>query len=125
LVFEEKRILIISDDENSLLVRRMGKMHFLPLVRKSTMAAIDLLKRHEISVVIVDRIPGIVDPIEFILNIRDFNTEIPIFLPDQIIDGKNREALNDCGSKVYSFKNLDDLYKNVQESAAKQKKMSY
>lgn len=113
MVLEEKRILIISDDENSHLVRRLGKRHYLPLVRKSMLAAMDLLKRHQISAVIVDRTPGNVDPIEFILNIRDVNSGIPVFIPVQILDGKNRTALHSCGPKVYSFKNLNELINSI------------
>jgi len=125
LVFEETRILIISDDENSRLIRWLGKKHVLPLVRKSMIAAIDLLKRHEIAAVIVDRIPGIVDPIELILNIRDVTPEIPVFIPNQIIDKKNRSALDNCGPKVFSFKHLDDLLKSIQEFSQKHKNVSY
>lgn len=112
MCFQEKHILIISADENSPLVKRLGKKSYLPLVRRSMNGVMDLVKRHKINAIIVDRMLSDLDPIEFVLNVRDVNEKIPVFFPEQEIDSKKWELVYRFDG-VFKFKNLDDLIHSI------------
>lgn len=113
MAYQEKHILVVSDDENSALVKRVGKKHYIPLIRKSTIAVIDLVKRHDIEAIIVDLMMRNFDPIEFVLNIRDINKKIPIYIPQQVIDKKNWDIVHRCGGQIFKFNNLNELIQSI------------
>jgi hypothetical protein len=78
----DKHVLIITDDENSDIVRMFLRHRIIPITRRSIISAIYLLRHLHIVAIIVDKELQNVDTLEFILNARDIAHEIPIFVPD-------------------------------------------
>lgn len=80
---KQKHILVITDDENSQVIEMLLRLQVVPVIRRSIMSAINLLRHLSIIAIIIDKQHQDVDSIELILNARDVTGKIPIFVPEQ------------------------------------------
>jgi DNA-binding NtrC family response regulator len=80
---KQKHILVITDDENSQVIEMLLRLQVVPVIRRSIMSAINLLRHLSIIAIIIDKQHQDVDSIELILNARDVAGKIPIFVPEQ------------------------------------------
>lgn len=78
---ERNNILVITDDDESKVVRRLLKQKIFPLTRSSILSAIDLLKHIDISIIVLDKTHKSVDALEFILNVQDVTNKPTILVP--------------------------------------------
>ena len=78
-----EQILIITDNDDSPIVKNLLKKRIFPLTRSSILSSLELIKHVEIKIIVLDKSHKTVDTIEFILNVRDVKSEILIFLPKE------------------------------------------
>ncbi len=78
-----EKILIITDNDDSPIVKNLLKKRIFPLTRSSILSSLELIKHVEIKIIVLDKSHKSVDTIEFILNVRDVKSEILIFLPKE------------------------------------------
>ena len=100
-----EHILVITDDENSELVRVLLKQKIIPITRQSLQSAIQLMRHIDFSAVVIDKIHHNVDTLEFILNARDFSINTPIFIPEKFF-------LNNEWRKIKKLKQVH-VYDNI------------
>lgn len=81
-------ILVISDDENSNIIKFIYRNKLMPIIRRSILPALELIRHQDVSAIIVDKNHQHIDTLEFILNVRDINKNIPIIVQeDSIVPG--------------------------------------
>jgi hypothetical protein len=100
-------ILVISDDENSTINKQINKKNVLPIIRRSIMSAMEVLKHHNIVAIIIDKEHQNVDTIELILNARDIVSKIPIFVPNEYLQKEDWSLISGLGQiRIYDEKKL-------------------
>lgn len=73
-------VLILSTNKKSDLVETLFNLGYVPLVRQTILPALEMLRHHRFRAVFIDRNREDVDALEFILNVRDLDEKIPIFV---------------------------------------------
>jgi FixJ family two-component response regulator len=112
-------VLVLGNHANRDLVQTLSRIGFAPQVWGSMRHSLDKLLHQRFAAVIVDRKFTHADVLEFILNVRDINQEIPIIVigsgkdeqMDQRIRRQNCTILNGTNGKdvpaeklAYAFK---------------------
>jgi hypothetical protein len=108
----KKHILVITDDENSDIVRLFFRHRIIPITKRSILSAIYVLQHLDIVAVIIDKELQNVDTLEFILNARDIDRKVPIFVSNSITNQEDWKIIKN-ESKVVVFKDENDLIKNT------------
>jgi len=87
-------VLVLGNHANRDLVQTLSRVSFAPQVWGSMRHSLDKLLHQRFAAVIVDRKFTHADVLEFILNVRDINREIPIVVigsgKDEQMDQKIR-----------------------------------
>jgi DNA-binding NtrC family response regulator len=85
-------VLVLGNHANRDLVQTLSRVGFTPHVWGSMRHSLDKLRHQTFAAVIVDRKFTHADILEFILNVRDINQNIPVVVigsgPDEQIDRK-------------------------------------
>jgi hypothetical protein len=100
------KILVVTDNDDSKIVKNLLKRRIFPLTRSSILSAIDLLKHVQIKTIVLDKTHQYVDTLEFILNVRDINSDLLIFVPEhyrQYPEWKTLEKFNNI--EIYDDEN--------------------
>jgi DNA-binding response OmpR family regulator len=79
-------ILIISDDENSEIIKTLNRRKMVTVIRRTILTAMDFLRYNDVSAIIIDKKHRDVDILEFSLNIRDINKVTPIFIINHLMN---------------------------------------
>lgn len=109
---KDRHFLIISDNENSDIVRIVSSMKIIPIIRKTVLTALSLLRHHEITAIVIDKEYENVDALEFILNARDVDREVPIFVPEFYFKNEDWSILRNFG-KIVVYSNDKQLLNNT------------
>lgn len=100
---KQKHILVITNEENNPVIEMLLRLQIVPVIRRSIMSAINLLRHMHIIAIIIDKEHQNVDSIEFILNVRDVAGKIPIFVPEQCRQKGDWSVIRALGDiKVYN-----------------------
>jgi hypothetical protein len=110
---KQKHVLVITDEENSPVVGMLLRLQIVPVIRRSIMSAMNLLRHISISTIIIDREHQDVDSIELILNARDIAGKIPIFVPEQCHAKEDLNIIRALGRIVVYNENEYPLNKEV------------
>lgn len=85
-------VLVLGNHANRDLVKTLSRVGFIPQVWGSMRHSLEKLVQQRFTAVIVDRKFTNADVLEFILNVRDINQEIPVIVigsgSDERIDKK-------------------------------------
>jgi len=81
-------ILIVTSDEQSELVEIMFNLGYLPLIRRKMYPALNMIRHKCVDAVFLDFDQMEIDALEFIINVRDLNSVIPVVIVDTPIDEK-------------------------------------
>ena len=73
-------ILVLGFDEQDDLSNTLFEAGYVPIVRGNMMEALSKLKHEPFAAVLVDKNHSEEDTLEFILNIRDMDGQIPIIV---------------------------------------------
>jgi FixJ family two-component response regulator len=80
---DSQAVLVLGNHANRDLVQTLSRIGFAPQVWGSMRHSLDKLLHQRFAAVIVDRKLTRADVLEFILNVRDVNQEIPIVVIGQ------------------------------------------
>jgi len=94
-------ILIITDNENSDLIRALIRKKYIPITRSSLHSAMAILKHIAFTAILIDKEHHDVDTLEFILNARDFQPETPIYIPETYDHQKTDIHMNTLNKVIY------------------------
>ncbi len=73
-------VLILGYDNQSSLTDDLFEMGFTPFVRDNVEKALSNLRHEHFIFVVYERSDLEVDPLEFVLNVRDINDHIPVII---------------------------------------------
>ena len=82
--------LVMGRDENKHVMNLLLNAGLVPLVQRNIPQALDKLRHEHFAMIVVDRSHTDVDVLEFILNVRDIDGEIPI-----VVIGQSDDTLDD------------------------------
>lgn len=99
-MMQELHILVITENENSDIVRTLLRHRAIPITRRSIQSAIDLLQHTNIIAIVIDREHKSIDSLEFILNVRDITEGIPIYIPDEFSRKEDWSIINNLENIV-------------------------
>ena len=88
-------VLVAGVREKEELVQGLHYLGLIPLVRWSMKGALDLLHRESFKAVIVSQKCHHIDPLEFVLNVRDINLAVPIIVVGPAVPNKTRSILKE------------------------------
>lgn len=112
----EKNVLVITDDENSKIVRTLLKYKIFPVIRRSIPSAIQILKFLNVGAIIIEDEHKSVDTLEFVLNIRDINLNTPILISNRYQKHKVINKIKNFGQIIIfdeTDNNLDSKIKKI------------
>lgn len=84
-----KTILVLGINHKSDLEETLFNLGFIPIFRKDILPALEKLRHDRFKLVIMDLRSLDVDVLEFILNVRDINSRIPV-----LVLGDSKSCLN-------------------------------
>ncbi|HUW33644.1 MAG TPA: hypothetical protein VM223_18710 [Planctomycetota bacterium] len=73
-------VLVLGTGENLELRERLFDTGFAPLIRGTTSDVIKTLRRGQFAAIVVDADHVSVDLLEFVLNVRDVNADVPVLI---------------------------------------------
>lgn len=88
-------ILVLGINHESGLEETLFNLGFIPIFRKDILAALDMLRHDSFKLVIMDLRRLDVDVLEFILNVRDINSRIPVLVVDDSTNCLNHQDILD------------------------------
>ena len=75
-----KTILVLGINHQSDLGEIIFNLGFIPIFRKDILPALDILRHDRFKLVVMDLRRLDVDVLEFILNVRDINSRMPVLV---------------------------------------------
>lgn len=86
-------VLVLGTDERSDLVETLFDLGFMPLMRKEMQRALDRIRHEQFAAVFLDRKKGEVDVLEFILNVRDIDPQVPVIVIGKVAEESQRKFI--------------------------------
>lgn len=85
---ESASILVFTQNENSELVEFLFNLGYVPLIQSQILSILKEIKHRTIRVVFLDLKHVGIDSLEFILNVRDIDQELPIVIANGKFEGE-------------------------------------
>lgn len=86
-------VLVLGTYANRNLIDELFNIGFSPLVREDIQAALDKLRHEQFAAIIVDGKHVNADVLEFTLNVRDINEELPVVVLGKLANKTVRKTL--------------------------------
>ncbi|NQT19869.1 MAG: hypothetical protein HQ592_09195 [Planctomycetes bacterium] len=86
-------VLVLGTDDNKELIELIFNAGLAPVVRKTMRGVLAKLPTERFTAILVDRDHSNDDLLEFVLNVRDIDIEIPVFIVGEPADPKSDEML--------------------------------
>jgi CheY-like chemotaxis protein len=110
-------VMIIDDGPKNGLQERLFEMGFTPFVKNNINDALDRIRHEGFAMLIINKEHPQIDALELVLNVRDFDREIPIFIfgvgsnypEDRILKQQHNVFLVDDKSD----KNIKDIVQRI------------
>lgn len=90
---QDENILILADRPNPTIMNRLFNCGWTPFCRREIFSGLKILRRSHFAAVIIDLDGSCEDVLEVLLNIRDFNEFIPIYIIGKINSERVVKAL--------------------------------
>lgn len=108
-------VLVLGTDQQSTLIEMLFDIGVVPIVRKRMLPALDRIRHERFDAVFLDQNRGEVDVLEFVLNVRDHNSKIPVVVVGDISDTREQRLVNSM-QPIFSVKgNYHDLERQIQQ----------
>lgn len=93
--------LVVADIQDGPLADALFAAGLAPVFRRTLESALELLRRDQFDLIVVDRDHARVDVLEFVLNVRDFDPATPVLVSTAQPDPEHDCALGtQPGAKV-------------------------
>lgn len=102
------KILVVEDLDDGRLVDSLIGLGFAPVARDKMHQALMKLERGNFSFIVLDRDYKAVDPLEFVLNIREKDKSIPVIIVGNSEDKPYNDLLRNQRN-VHTLTELEDL----------------
>lgn len=79
-------VLVLGTYANRNLIEVLFNIGFSPLVREDIQGALTKLRHEQFTAIVVDRKYANTDVLEFVLNVRDIDKEIPVVVLGKLTD---------------------------------------
>jgi DNA-binding NtrC family response regulator len=112
-------VLVLSSQVETTLVDALVSIGFSPLVRGSIQSALDRIRREKFAAIVVDQKRVKVDVLEFILNVRDIDAEIPVLVVGPSQGEPSYKTLQRLDNTVIlqEFQSAESLAKGLQSAS--------
>jgi hypothetical protein len=112
-------VLVVSSQVETNLVDALVSIGFSPLVRESIQSALDGLRHEKFAAIVVNQKRAKVDVLEFILNVRDIDTEIPVLVVGPLHDEPTYKTLQRLSNTAIlrEFESAESLAKSLEAAA--------
>lgn len=107
-------ILVFGTDEPNPLMDTLFDIGYVPIVRKNMGEAISKLRHDLFAAVIIQRDQIEADTLEFILNVRDLNEQIPVFVVGNSTDQDENRALSNQENTFLVGKDYAELKSQIR-----------
>lgn len=108
-------ILVFGIDEESKVKDAVFEAGYVPIVRDSMNEAISKLRHEEFIAVIVQQDQIEADTLEFILNLRDLNTQVPVFIVGINRDDEEKQVLSKQQNTILIGENYSLLKQQIKK----------
>lgn len=106
-------VLVLGTEPQSMLIELLFDMGVVPIMRKKMLPALDRIRHEDFDAVFLDHNRGDVDVLEFVLNVRDHNGELPVVVLGGLSNAREHEVLN-AMQPVFLVKGIEDLEDQIQ-----------
>lgn len=101
------RSLVIANKGENEAITKLFEHGFASITRTSTKEALSVIRHNRVTAIVIDLTFQRLDLLEFVLNVRDFDTSIPLLLFGNLPDTEaSRIILRQ--SQVYYFEKITD-----------------
>jgi CheY-like chemotaxis protein len=107
-------VLVLGRHENRSLIETLFNMGFAALVRETLPEALDKLRHDRFAMIVVDRSHVDVDVLEFVLNVRDIDANIPVAVVGQRADGGQEDKILWAQPRTYLIDKLESPHRLAQ-----------
>lgn len=101
------KILILEKDQKNDLVRRLYDCGFTPVLREGIQQALKKFREGDFRAVIIRRDSDFIDPLQFILSLRDIDQHTPVIIIGET-DNEYREKMLKNRRQVYFISEKED-----------------
>jgi DNA-binding NarL/FixJ family response regulator len=101
------KILVLEKDEKNNLVRRLYDCGFNPVLREGIEPALSKMRDEDFAAVVIRRDNGFIDPLEFILNLREADRHTPVIIIGETDEAYRNQMLRNR-SRVYFISGAED-----------------
>ena len=105
-------VLVVGKNQDRDILDVLSRNGFLPVFRSSILEATELVHHCDFRAVILDGRNRDIDALEFILNIRDFDSNLPIRIIGQLYETSLKKAV-DRQPRVKVHVSVKDLVNNL------------
>lgn len=108
-------VLVLGAEHQSTLIELLFDMGVVPIMRKKMLPALDRIRHEDFDAVFLDHNHGDVDALEFVLNVRDYDSELPVVVMGGLSNTRENQLLNSM-QPVFLLKGstTEDLEDQIQ-----------
>jgi len=100
------RVLVLESDQKNNLVERLYDCGFMPILRESIQQAVAKFREGDFRAVVIRRDNESIDPLEFILTLREVDHHTPVVIIGEA-DDAYREKLLQNHRRIYFVSDKD------------------
>jgi len=108
-------VLVLGAEQESTLIEMLFDMGVVPIVRKRMLPALDRIRHESFDAVFLDENRGDVDVLEFVLNVRDHDSEIPVVVVGGISNDREHRLVYSMQPVFLVKDNYNELERQVQQ----------
>jgi len=110
-------VLVLGTYANRNLIELLFNIGFSPLVREDVQGALAKLRHEKFAAIVVDRKYANADVLEFVLNVRDIDEQIPVVVLGKLTDEAVHNTLKNQNwtTVVEEIENTDKLAEKLEQ----------
>lgn len=108
-------VLVLGADQQSTLIEMLFDMGVVPIVRRRMLPALDRIRHENFDAVFLDQDRGEVDVLEFVLNVRDHDSDIPVVVVGDISNDREHRLVYSMQPVFLVKGDYRDLERQVQQ----------
>ena len=109
------KILVLEKDEKNNLVERLYNCGFMPVLREGIQQALNKFREEDFVAVVIRRDNGQIDPLEFILKLREIDRHTPIIIIGDADDAYREKMLRNRRRVYFVSGKADGFHDCLQD----------
>jgi DNA-binding NtrC family response regulator len=103
------KILVLEKDQKNNLVERLYDCGFMPILREGIKQAIAKFRDGDFRAVVIRRDNESIDPLEFILSLREVDHHTPVIIIGEVDDEYREKMLHNRTRVYFISEKVDDF----------------